>query len=519
MNKVFGPVFDVSRGRSRRHGHVRRARQAAVRSSSSSTTRPTSCATTSTRKACWAWASTRVEHWNPDMAEDADDPGALQVRELPEGDLPRQRHQGRAAVGRALRRSELVAAVQRPDRATRARDQQDRRHPPHVRAHRDHARQGRLDGRSGPGHRRAASRTPGSATPSATRFARPPRARLAPGRREAGLSVLREGAQVRHQHTSASTRACCRATTRSPGPACGSTPRWTTCRKAAKDWPGLRTSSSTTARCARSSRIPHYELDVFEKTGDIHWVTDLARIPQKFGVNNVYAELGTTFATAAVTNPRFAAAVIGPLVNLMGADRVVWGTDSVWYGSPQWQIEAMRRLEIPDDIMKKHGWKTKLGGADSEVKRKIFGVNSAQALQVQDQGRVREARHRQAGADEGGLPAAPAWSATTPTTATSASAQPPPDQLSSRVCMHRGPVAPGFFAAPADMVRRAGDRAAPAVWQMRPGRRVAVAAALAALGWADDLGGDDDVAQDPFIAQGFGPNRGWRRSRFGDGAR
>jgi hypothetical protein len=55
----------------------------------------------------------------------------------------------------------------------------------------------------------------------------------------------------------------------------------------------------------------------------------------------------------------------------------VWGTDSVWYGSPQWQIEAMRRLEIPDDMMKKMGWKTKLGDADSKVKRMIFGENSA----------------------------------------------------------------------------------------------------------------------------------------------
>jgi hypothetical protein len=49
----------------------------------------------------------------------------------------------------------------------------------------------------------------------------------------------------------------------------------------------------------------------------------------------------------------------------------------VWYGSPQWQIEALRRLEIPEDIMKKQGWKTALGGPNSEVKQKIFGLNSA----------------------------------------------------------------------------------------------------------------------------------------------
>jgi hypothetical protein len=62
----------------------------------------------------------------------------------------------------------------------------------------------------------------------------------------------------------------------------------------------------------------------------------------------------------------------------MGPERVVWGSDSVWYGSPQWQIEALRRLEVPDDIMQKMGWKTRLGGANSEVKQKILGLNSAQ---------------------------------------------------------------------------------------------------------------------------------------------
>src|SRR5262245_35584004 len=84
----------------------------------------------------------------------------------------------------------------------------------------------------------------------------------------------------------------------------------------------------------------------FEQTGRIKWSTDLAEIPAKFGVNN--GEIGTAFANSAVANPRFAAAFVGTLVKGLGADRVLWGSDSVWYGSPQWQIEAMRRLEIPD---------------------------------------------------------------------------------------------------------------------------------------------------------------------------
>ncbi|MBK8018786.1 MAG: amidohydrolase family protein [Betaproteobacteria bacterium] len=128
---------------------------------------------------------------------------------------------------------------------------------------------------------------------------------------------------------------------------------------------------------------PAHDLAKFEQTGRIDWVTDLARMRDQNGLTNVYGELGTTFATCAVTNPRMAAAVVGSLVNGLGADHVVWGTDSVWYGSPQWQIEAFRRLEIPEDMMKKMGWKIRLGDADSKVKRMIFGENSARLYNYQ----------------------------------------------------------------------------------------------------------------------------------------
>ena len=147
--------------------------------------------------------------------------------------------------------------------------------------------------------------------------------------------------------------------------------------KAAKDWPGMNFVIYHSALRPWLADQPEADLQKFLDTGYVEWATDLARIPEKFGVNNVYAEIGSTFASTAVTNPRFCAAFIGQLVNLMGPERVVWGSDSVWYGSPQWQIEAMRRLEIPDDIMKKFKFKTQLGGPNSEVKQKIFGLNSA----------------------------------------------------------------------------------------------------------------------------------------------
>ncbi|PYO51932.1 MAG: amidohydrolase, partial [Candidatus Rokuibacteriota bacterium] len=69
-------------------------------------------------------------------------------------------------------------------------------------------------------------------------------------------------------------------------------------------------------------------------------------------------------------------AMMGMLVRGLGADHVVWGTDAIWTGSPQWQIEALRRLEIPEDMQKQHGFKP-LGAADGPIKSAIFGETNA----------------------------------------------------------------------------------------------------------------------------------------------
>jgi predicted TIM-barrel fold metal-dependent hydrolase len=150
--------------------------------------------------------------------------------------------------------------------------------------------------------------------------------------------------------------------------------------QAAKDWPQLSFVMYHGA-LRPFMESPAAALAEFEQTGRIKWATDLAEIPGKYGVTNVYAEVGTAFATCAVADPRFAAAFIGTLVRGMGADHVVWGTDSVWYGSPQWQIEAMRRLEIPADMQRKHTF-APLGPADGLVKTAIFSGNSARLYTI-----------------------------------------------------------------------------------------------------------------------------------------
>src|SRR5712692_4556842 len=145
--------------------------------------------------------------------------------------------------------------------------------------------------------------------------------------------------------------------------------------KAAKDWPQINFVMYHGA-LRPFLETPAAALAEFEQTGRIKWATDLAEIAGKFGVSNVYAEIGTAFANSAVADPRFAAAFVGTLVRGLGADLVLWGTDSLWYGSPQWQIEAMRRLEIPEEMQRKHGF-APLGAADGLVKSAIFGTNAA----------------------------------------------------------------------------------------------------------------------------------------------
>jgi len=150
--------------------------------------------------------------------------------------------------------------------------------------------------------------------------------------------------------------------------------------KAAKDWPQINFVIYHGALRAFLEK-PDAALAEFEQTGRIKWATDLAEIPAKLGVSNVYGELGTSFANSAVANPRFAAAFVGTLIRGLGADHVVWGSDSLWYGSPQWQIEALRRLEIPPEMQKKYSF-APLGPADGMVKSAIFAGNSARLYNV-----------------------------------------------------------------------------------------------------------------------------------------
>ncbi|HEX9271764.1 MAG TPA: amidohydrolase family protein [Candidatus Binatia bacterium] len=156
--------------------------------------------------------------------------------------------------------------------------------------------------------------------------------------------------------------------------------------KAAKDWPQLNFIIYHSAYRFAGGGTVEQAWEQLQRTGRVEWVNDLAEIPAQYGVKNVYGDLGQIFAQSTMADPRVCAFMMGTMIKGMGADHVVWGSDAVWTGSPQWQIEALRRLEIPDEMQKKHGFKP-LGPADGQVKKAIFGDNNARLYNFSPQQR------------------------------------------------------------------------------------------------------------------------------------
>ncbi len=119
--------------------------------------------------------------------------------------------------------------------------------------------------------------------------------------------------------------------------------------------------------------------ETFARTGQIHWTSEFCRMKRAHpDINNMYMELGSTFAQLVITHPEICAHLLGEIVGAFGTDHVVWGTDSIWYGTPQWQIEAFRRFQIPDRLIERHGYSR----LTREVKAQILGLNAARLFGV-----------------------------------------------------------------------------------------------------------------------------------------
>jgi len=102
---------------------------------------------------------------------------------------------------------------------------------------------------------------------------------------------------------------------------------------------------------------------------------------EKAGVeanSNVYAELGGTWWFL-MRDPTAAAHVLGKLLRYVGEDRVLWGTDSIWFGTPQDQIQAMRTFQISEELQERYGYPA----LTDEIRAKILGVSAARLYGIE----------------------------------------------------------------------------------------------------------------------------------------
>jgi len=150
--------------------------------------------------------------------------------------------------------------------------------------------------------------------------------------------------------------------------------------KALTDWPNL--NFLTYHSCIQDSFFDDQALaeiraseagtrPLLNGVPNIDWVTPYAQLTGPF--KNSFGEIGTTFASSVVTFPTVTAHILGQLLMFKGPKHIVFGSDSLWYGSPQWQIEALWRFEIPEEIRERWGYPA----LDQDAKRDILGRTSA----------------------------------------------------------------------------------------------------------------------------------------------
>jgi predicted TIM-barrel fold metal-dependent hydrolase len=142
--------------------------------------------------------------------------------------------------------------------------------------------------------------------------------------------------------------------------------------KAAKDFPDLNFivyHSGFVAERPRPGGDPQ----------EIPWCSDIIRILKKNpDIKNIYFELGSTFAILSEYMPDACLHLLGQAMQVAGADHILWGTDSIWNGSPQSQIVRMRKLVMKDEFVKKY----KYPELTDAVKDQILGLNAARLFNL-----------------------------------------------------------------------------------------------------------------------------------------
>ncbi len=140
--------------------------------------------------------------------------------------------------------------------------------------------------------------------------------------------------------------------------------------KVVRDWPDLRF-------CAYHSAYFGPGEHPTGQDGIAEWIAILARMPRR-DRRRVYTEIGSTFPIVLAQGPARAAHFLGQLLKVLGPRNILWGTDAIWWGSPQWLIDAFKALRIPDEMQERFGYPP----LTRKTKRLILGLNAARLYGV-----------------------------------------------------------------------------------------------------------------------------------------
>jgi len=88
--------------------------------------------------------------------------------------------------------------------------------------------------------------------------------------------------------------------------------------------------------------------------------------------DNIWVDTATMWRQL-LTQPDQAAHAMGKILSRVGDKRVMWGTDAIWYGSPEPQIMAMRAFQITPAYQERYGYPP----LTDATKADVFGLNAA----------------------------------------------------------------------------------------------------------------------------------------------
>src|SRR6266849_9010144 len=153
--------------------------------------------------------------------------------------------------------------------------------------------------------------------------------------------------------------------------------------KAALDWPdlnfvvyhsGFRGFGALAGGTGKRVKDP-----ATDDPQEIPWISDIFRILKRNPkITNIYFELGSTFHMTSVYKPQMCMHMFGQMIQTAGADHVLWGTDSIWNGSPQSQIVRLRKLKMDEQLMEKYQYPA----LTDAIKDQILGLNAARLFGI-----------------------------------------------------------------------------------------------------------------------------------------